>query len=323
VTLAFGPQGSWAVYLTAGMVATVNPCGFAMLPAYLSYFLGLDGRAESSAQAGVAEALRVAGAVSAGFLAVFAVAAAVVEAVGASFVYDHAPWLSIVIGLALLALGVAMLCGVEVVTRLPKLDRGGRTRTIGSMFAFGVSYAVASIGCTLPLFLISVTGTIKRESVADGLVVFGLYALGMTIVLASLTVAIALARTGLVHLLRRSQQYVGRVAGGLVALTGAYVAYYGWLELRVYGGGGRVPESAVTDRVTDWSFDASGWVADVGAVRLAVVLAVALAAVVGALAVARRSSGGPEGSDPSQPGQGPQGASRASRQPVADAGSRS
>jgi len=26
----------------AGMVATVNPCGFAMLPAYLSFFLGIE-----------------------------------------------------------------------------------------------------------------------------------------------------------------------------------------------------------------------------------------------------------------------------------------
>ena len=25
----------------AGLVATINPCGFAMLPAYLSFFLGL------------------------------------------------------------------------------------------------------------------------------------------------------------------------------------------------------------------------------------------------------------------------------------------
>ena len=32
----------FALAFTAGMVATVNPCGFAMLPAYLSYFLGLE-----------------------------------------------------------------------------------------------------------------------------------------------------------------------------------------------------------------------------------------------------------------------------------------
>ena len=29
-----------ALAFAAGLVATVNPCGFAMLPAYLSYFMG-------------------------------------------------------------------------------------------------------------------------------------------------------------------------------------------------------------------------------------------------------------------------------------------
>ncbi|MGD9755164.1 MAG: cytochrome c biogenesis protein CcdA, partial [Acidimicrobiia bacterium] len=31
-----------ALAFAAGMLATVNPCGFAMLPAYLSYFVGLE-----------------------------------------------------------------------------------------------------------------------------------------------------------------------------------------------------------------------------------------------------------------------------------------
>jgi len=31
-----------ALAFTTGMLATVNPCGFAMLPAYLSYFLGVE-----------------------------------------------------------------------------------------------------------------------------------------------------------------------------------------------------------------------------------------------------------------------------------------
>ena len=33
-----------ALAFASGMVATVNPCGFAMLPAYLGYFLGLEGQ---------------------------------------------------------------------------------------------------------------------------------------------------------------------------------------------------------------------------------------------------------------------------------------
>ena len=76
---AIGPDRAWAYYLTLGMVATVNPCGFAMLPAYLSYFLGLEDSEAEVPQASVAQAVQVACAVAAGFLAVFALAGAAVE----------------------------------------------------------------------------------------------------------------------------------------------------------------------------------------------------------------------------------------------------
>jgi cytochrome c biogenesis protein CcdA len=300
-----GPDGPLAVYLASGMVATVNPCGFAMLPAYLSYFLGVEDR---SPTASVWQAFRVALAVSAGFLAVFSVAGLAVELTSLP-IYENVPWISLVIGIALLALGVAMLAGFEPLVRLPKLDRGGGSRTVRSMFVFGVSYAVASIGCTLPTFLVAVSGTIDRETVADGLVVFGVYALGMTLVLLALTVAIALARTSIVRFLRSSRAYVGRVAGGLVALAGAYVAYYGWLELRTYRrDDGPVPRSSITDTVSGWSYDVQSWISDTGPVRIAVTLAMFLAVLAVALVVVtnRRSA---------------QGASRSTRQPVGSEGS--
>jgi cytochrome c-type biogenesis protein len=315
---AIGPEGPWAFYLTLGMVATVNPCGFAMLPAYLSYFLGLEGDDAEVPRAGVAQALRVGAAVSAGFLAVFAVAGTLVELTSLP-VYENMPWVSIVIGVALAVLGLAMLGGFEVNVALPRLDRGGRRRTVGSMFVFGVSYAIASIGCTLPLFLGAVAGTISRESVADGLVVFALYGLGMTLVLLALTVAIALARTSIVRLLRRSQPYIGRVAGGLVALAGAYVAWYGWLELRTQRvEPGDVPSSGITDRVTGWSTDITRWIEEVGSVRIAVVVSLLLAAVVVAVRAVR--TGGASGEGPN--GDGGQGASRSTRQPDAAEASR-
>ena len=33
---------------SAGMVATINPCGFAMLPAYIAYHLGLADESKSA-----------------------------------------------------------------------------------------------------------------------------------------------------------------------------------------------------------------------------------------------------------------------------------
>jgi cytochrome c-type biogenesis protein len=310
------PDGPLAVYLASGMVATVNPCGFAMLPAYLSYFLGVEDRAPT---ASVWQAFRVALAVSAGFLAVFAVAGLAVELTSLP-IYENVPWISLVIGIALLALGVAMLAGFEPLVRLPKLDRGGRNRTVRSMFVFGVSYAIASIGCTLPTFLVAVSGTIDRETVADGLVVFGVYALGMTLVLLALTVAIALARTSIVRFLRSSRAYVGRVAGGLVALAGAYVAYYGWLELRTYRRDGPIPRSSITDTVSGWSYDVQSWISDTGPVRIAVTIAMFLGVLAVALVVLtnRRAAGTADTADTDQ---GDQGASRSTRQPVGSEGS--
>jgi cytochrome c biogenesis protein CcdA len=295
---AIGPDRAWAYYLTLGMVATVNPCGFAMLPAYLSYFLGLEGADADEAEASVAQAFRVTFAVSAGFLAVFAVVGALVELTSLP-VYENARWISVVIGVGLFALGVAMLFGFEPSVRLPRLDRGGRERTVRSMFVFGVSYAIASIGCTLPLFLAAVAGTISDDSLLGGVAVFGVYGLGMTLVLLALTVAVALARTSIVRFLRRSQPYIGRVSGGLVALAGAYVAYY-WLTAEP-GTTGAAAGSNVTDTVYGWSTDVTQWISDVGSVRIAVVVVILLAGTLLGVRAARSSGSGPE-TPPSGPG---------------------
>jgi cytochrome c biogenesis protein CcdA len=274
-----------------------------MLPAYLSYFLGLEESDAEVPRASVAQAMRVACAVAAGFLAVFAVAGSAVKLTSLP-VYETVPWISIVIGVALLALGLAMLFGFELNVRLPKLDRGGRERTVRSMFVFGVSYAIASIGCTLPMFLGAVAGTMTDDSLVDGVLVFAVYALGMTLVLLALTVGMALARTSIVRLLRRVQPYIGRVAGGLVTLAGAYVAYYGWLEVQL-GRRGVVPESNVTDAVTGWSTDVSQWIKDVGSVRIGVAVAVVLTGIVVAVRYGRTRSDTSGGPSRPGPGSGP------------------
>lgn len=286
--VAFVPDQGLGYYLLLGMVATVNPCGFAMLPAYLSYFLGLDeaGTADPRDRSGtvtnagsVLQALRVAGAVSAGFMVVFSAAGAVVELTSLrSTVYEYAPWVSVVIGFVLMALGAAMFAGVDFSVNLPKLSRGGRERTFSSMFLFGMSYATASIGCTLPIFLAAIAGTMRRESFANGVVAFATYGLGMAVVLGALTVWLARARSSLLAKVRNVRPYLTRIAGGFVALAGAYVSYYGVLELRTYRAtGGNIPSSSVTDQVTGWSDTVTDWVTQIGAVRLGLILAGAIA----------------------------------------------
>jgi cytochrome c biogenesis protein CcdA len=60
-----------ALALAAGLVAAVNPCGFALLPAYLSFLVGESGADEGSRLTAVARALGLTAAMTLGFVAVF------------------------------------------------------------------------------------------------------------------------------------------------------------------------------------------------------------------------------------------------------------
>jgi cytochrome c-type biogenesis protein len=265
-----------ALAFGAGMLATVNPCGFAMLPAYLGYFLGTDAH-DKDVQASIGRSLGVGLSVSAGFLVVFSVVGLAIYHLSASF--DRwTPWATMVIGAVLVVLGIAMLRGFEPVVSLPKLERGGRERTGRSMFVFGVSYAIASISCALPLFTGAVAGTFRRENLVSSLAVVVAYALGMTLVLLALTVTMGMARQSLVRWLRKALPYVTRVSGALLVVAGAYLAHYGWYERLVREG--RAGDSAAVDTVTGWSDSIARWVLDdVGATRLGLLLAIALVVV--------------------------------------------
>ena len=59
--------------LAAGLIAAFNPCGFAMLPAYLSYFLGLESDNDDNREVGILNGLKVSLTLSLGFVFVFAI----------------------------------------------------------------------------------------------------------------------------------------------------------------------------------------------------------------------------------------------------------
>jgi cytochrome c biogenesis protein CcdA len=269
-----------AIAFGAGMLATVNPCGFAMLPAYLAYFLSAEGSGgDKTGRATIARSLTVGLAVSAGFIAIFSAVGLAVIHLSAQ-VYEWTPWATIVIGGVLVVLGLAMLRGYEPTISLPKLNRGGRDTTFSSMFLFGMSYAVASISCSLPLFTSTVVGTFRREDLLSSFAAFVAYALGMTLVLLALTVSMGMARQTLLHGLRKAMRYVTRVSGGLLLVVGAYLVHYGWYERRLQDGSTR--GSKVVDLVTGWSEDVSNWVHDLGYTRVGLLLSLGLVVVLAA-----------------------------------------
>lgn len=279
-----------ALAFSAGMVATVNPCGFAMLPAYLSYFLGLevrstgpDGQPGPEQRAPVTRALMVSAAVTLGFLVVFGIMGFAWSSVS-GIIGTRLPYFTLVVGIALVGLGIAMLRGFEPVISMPKVQLDSSKRELWSMFLYGISYAIASLSCTIPIFIGIVSTTLERESFAAGVATFLAYGLGMGMTLAILTMGVALARTGIVRTFRSILPYVNRISGGFLIVAGAFVGYYAFIEIRELGSGEGSP-------LVDWSRDLQSsmqrWVEDVGGTRLALAAAIVIVAAVAITWVAR------------------------------------
>ncbi len=214
-----------ALAFGAGLVATVNPCGFAMLPAYMSYFVGLGDEHEAGGAAAVRRALVVGGVMSAAFLAVFGLAGVAISA-GFRAVIDWIPWVALTIGVGVGVLGAAMVLGYTLVVSVPRAKRAGDGRGLRTVFAFGASYAAASLSCTLPVFLTVVASQLTTANFVAGLATFVAYGLGMSLVLLVLTLALALGRRSVVHWMRGAVQYVNRVAGVILIAAGAYIVWF-------------------------------------------------------------------------------------------------
>lgn len=297
-------QATLLLALTAGMLAAVNPCGFALLPAYLSVLVAGDqprrgaggavrgrpvessavadvasgSRAELSSSSGagasagavpgsrvglpaaadvasgsraglsstgagvvpgsretvaaVGRALRCTAALTAGYVAVFGVFGLVLSPL-TGLLLPRVPWLTVVFGLGLLALGGWLLAGRSLPTpgkgiRAPRL-----TGTAASMVLFGMAYAVASLGCAIGPFLAIVVSSLRAGSIVEGVALFVSYAAGMGLVIGVTALAVALVRVSAVSRLRRAAAFVPRIGGAVLVVAGAYVAYYGWYELRL------------------------------------------------------------------------------------------
>ncbi|MCP3801973.1 cytochrome c biogenesis protein CcdA [Allokutzneria sp. A3M-2-11 16] len=265
--------------LAAGLVAALNPCGFAMLPAYLTLVIVGDGGAERGRAAAIGRALVATLAMALGFLVVFGTFGLLIAPLAAS-VQQYLPVITVIIGAGLVGIGIWMLTGREFALFLPKPGRGAPTARLGSMFGYGLAYAIASLSCTIGPFLAVTSATFRSGSFGGGVLAYLAYGAGMTLVVGVLATAAALASSTVTTKFRRLLPHINRVGGGLVVLVGVYVGYYGVYELRLFFGDGDARDPII---------EAAGvvqetlvrWVEYIGVLPLLAVLAgVVLVAVV-------------------------------------------
>jgi cytochrome c biogenesis protein CcdA len=231
-------QGLVGLAFAAGLVAALNPCGFAMLPAYLLLVVrGGQADERASPLAAVGRAASATAGMALGFLTVFGVFGALTLSAAAT-VQRSLPYVTVVIGVVLVALGMWLLSGRELTALTPRplgprwAPKRQGPRLVG-MYGYGVSYAMASLSCTVGPFLAVTAAGFRSGSLVTGVSIYLAYVAGLTLVVGVLAVAAATASSALADRLRRIVPFVNRIGGALLVLVGLYVGYYGVYELRL------------------------------------------------------------------------------------------
>jgi cytochrome c-type biogenesis protein len=236
VLLSLGARAPLGYAFVAGMVAAVNPCGFVLLPAYLGLYLG-DDRGAAGGRRPVGRAIVVSATVTASFVLLFGLAG-IIASLAASAVTPALPWIGAAVGAGLILLGGVLASGRELSAPLgPRaahhLKAATRVRGIGGYAAYGAAYGLASLGCTLPVFVGVVGTSLQLHGTADAVGQFVLFGIGMGAVLASLTILTAWFGEGIVTRMRSLAPYVGWASAVLLWLAGAYVVYYWLIAIRL------------------------------------------------------------------------------------------
>jgi cytochrome c biogenesis protein CcdA len=212
---------------SAGMVASVNPCGFLLLPSYVLYHLGAreTGFYQQSASYRATKALILGSMAMLGFVVVFALTGGIVATGGVwlNAVFPHA---RAVIGAAIAGLGLWLLItgktlGIMAASRVAVTPR----RNLGNAFLFGIAYAISSLSCALPIFLVVVGSALSARNWADALSQFIGYALGMGSVFIVVTIAAALLRQAIPSKLKGLVLYIHRLSALLLIAVGLYLVY--------------------------------------------------------------------------------------------------
>ena len=228
----FAPLGfAFAV----GMVSAVNPCGFAMLPAYLGLYLGANDQSDAGRNPvqQILKGLEIGSAVTLGLVLLFGIAGTII-ALGFHSVGSVLAWLGLGIGIILTVTGAWLVGGGKLYTGFAanaasRIGDPGQVNVKG-YFLFGISYGIASLSCTLPIFLSVIGTSFAASTILTSLSQFLLYGMGMGVVIMVLTLGVAFFKSAMLGTIRKMLPYVGPIGSWLMVIAGAYIVFY-WLTI--------------------------------------------------------------------------------------------
>ena len=215
----------------AGMVATANPCGILLLPSLVAFYLS---RGEDKSPRDVSVARRAGRALVLGLMATLGFVAlfggvGLIIGVGGRAIAAYFPIGGLLIGVGLVVLGAWLALtgqGFGILAASQAMGRVELRHDLRSLFLFGVAYAVTSLACTLPIFLVVVGPALAAGSVVSAAGQFVSYALGMGSVLTIVILGAAFFQGLVQRSIRRIVPYVHRLSASFLLGAGLFVVHY-------------------------------------------------------------------------------------------------
>lgn len=213
---------------SAGLVSFLNPCGIAMLPAYIGYYFGKE-ETERHFVKNLLKGLAIGLLISAGFFTTFSIAGLIITILG-SRVAAVFPILSVFVGIALIFTGLLMLFGrsFSLAHRLLTHNRFlavARRKSLSQNYFYGIGYGLASLGCTLPIFLLVVAGSVTAGGFAGGMLNFLFYAAGMSVFAIAVVVSLAVSKGVVMEKINFALPFITKISALLIIAAGAYIVY--------------------------------------------------------------------------------------------------
>ena len=228
---------------TAGIIAFLNPCGFIMLPAYISNHMEKSLQLQSGTMANnykskfssrkLAYALLVGLVTTTGFITIFSAVGLGISYIGIRIVKLF-PWIAFASALLVIGIGIAKLIGKPFYLNIPTSKFFSKNRSNHRLkidyryfFLFGIGYAIISLNCTLPLFLFLISQGISAGGLAQGFVIFLTYALGMGTMMTIISTLLGISNRTFTRVYStKLANNMNTITGVILILAGIYLVYY-------------------------------------------------------------------------------------------------
>ena len=208
--------------LLAGIGAFFAPCTFALFPAYISYYLTTVGTSRESPGRSLGLGLTCA----AGSVVFFAVAGVAITLVG-GVISRYLIALKPVVAIGVALLGLGLVADIRLPSIALPLGRvGGRLPPAAGLFFYGFGYALASTGCTLPIYVSIIVLPLTSGFAGAALVTFASFASAMALMILLTSLLVSLAKASVLHRLQASTVWIKRVSGAVLIVAGLYLGYY-------------------------------------------------------------------------------------------------